>query len=147
MDRQKIDALTHSIFRLLVGAMYFHFGVLKFFPDLSPAEMIAEYTVGQLTGFRPDAKSILVVLAAMECFIGIGLMTGLLPRFIFCLLIFHIVGTLTPLVLLPEFCFKYFPIAPTLEGQYILKNLPLFASAWILIFPLAFPFKPKTSNE
>lgn len=41
--------------------------------------MIAEYAVGQLTGLRPDARSILVVPAARECFIGIGLMTGLLP--------------------------------------------------------------------
>lgn len=119
--------------------MYFHFGLLKFFPDLSPAEMLAEYTVGRLTGYSMDARTLLVVLATLECAIGAGLMTKLFPKVVFGLLNFHIIGTFMPLFMVPEICFKYFPIAPTLEGQYIIKNLPLFASAWILIFPVAFP--------
>jgi uncharacterized membrane protein YkgB len=37
-------------------------------------------------------------------------------------------GTLTPLILYPELCFTVLPIAPTLEGQYIIKNLVLITA-------------------
>ena len=36
-------------------------------------------------------------------------------------------GTLTPLVLFPNEMFHVFPILPSLEGQYVTKNLVLSA--------------------
>jgi len=41
-------------------------------------------------------------------------------------------GTLTPLVLFPTETFTIFPVAPTLEGQYIIKNLVLVAAAMVV---------------
>jgi hypothetical protein len=41
-------------------------------------------------------------------------------------------GTFTPLVLFPAETFTVFPFAPTLEGQYIIKNLVLIGAAMVV---------------
>ena len=40
--------------------------------------------------------------------------------------------TLTPLVLLPAETWTVFPLAPTLEGQYIIKNIVLVSAALVI---------------
>ena len=44
-------------------------------------------------------------------------------------------ATFAPIFLLPEFAFKFAPVAPTLEGQYILKNLVLVSAGWLVFAP------------
>jgi len=39
------------------------------------------------------------------------------------------IGTFLPMFILPETCFDAFPFCPSLEGQYIFKNLVLVAGA------------------
>ncbi|MCA1790237.1 MAG: hypothetical protein LC667_10375, partial [Thioalkalivibrio sp.] len=39
---------------------------------------------------------------------------------------------ITPLFLFPELCFTVVPIAPTLEGQYIIKNLVLVTAGIVI---------------
>ena len=41
-------------------------------------------------------------------------------------------GTLAPIVLFPAETFTVFPIAPTLEGQYIIKNIVLVSAAMVV---------------
>jgi ABC-type uncharacterized transport system permease subunit len=41
-------------------------------------------------------------------------------------------GTLTPLFFFPEEVFTKVPYAPTLEGQYIIKNLVLVSAAIVI---------------
>jgi hypothetical protein len=41
-------------------------------------------------------------------------------------------GTITPLFLFPTETWAHFPIAPTLEGQYIIKNIVLVSAAIVL---------------
>ncbi len=115
--------------------MYFHFRLLKFFPDLSPAEVLAFPTLGQLSLHQIDPRTALATLALLECGIGVLLIFNLLPRLAFGLFLFHMVGTFLPLFLLPEFTFKIAPLAPTLEGQYILKNLVFVAAGWTVLLP------------
>ena len=38
-------------------------------------------------------------------------------------------GTYLPLVILPHVCFTTIPWVPSLEGQYIIKNLVLISAA------------------
>ena len=45
------------------------------------------------------------------------------------LLFFQMLGTITPIFLFPELVFTRVPYAPTLEGQYIIKNLVLISAA------------------
>jgi hypothetical protein len=44
----------------------------------------------------------------------------------------QMLGTLTPLVLFPSEVFLAVPYAPTLEGQYIIKNAVLISAAIVL---------------
>jgi hypothetical protein len=48
------------------------------------------------------------------------------------LLVFQMAGTLTPLALFPGEAFMVFPYAPTLEGQYIIKNLVLIGAGLVI---------------
>jgi hypothetical protein len=41
-------------------------------------------------------------------------------------------GTMLPLAFFPEATFTRMPYAPTLEGQYIIKNLVLVTAALVL---------------
>ncbi len=128
-----------SFLRLALGLVYFHFGILKFFPDLSPAELIAGQTILAASFNWIDAQTALWWLAVLEVSIGTGLILNVLPRLTFVLFLFHMAGTFLPLFLLPEFAFKVSPLAPTLEGQYILKNIVFVAAGWTVLLPHVFP--------
>ena len=60
------------LLRLALGLVYLHFGILKLFPDLSPAEMLATQTIIRLSWSWLDAPTALFLLAAFEISIGIG---------------------------------------------------------------------------
>ena len=118
--------------RVTLGIVFFWFGVLKFFPGLSPAQTLAVKTIDALmVGLLPAGVS-LALLATLECAIGLGLISGKFMRLTLLLLAFQMVGAASPLVLFPGEVFTQFPYAPTLEGQYIIKNLVL-VSAGIVI--------------
>jgi hypothetical protein len=51
-----------------------------------------------------------------------------LPVLTLLLLYLQMAGALTPLFLFPNETFRSFPLAPTLEGQYIIKNLVLISA-------------------
>jgi uncharacterized membrane protein YphA (DoxX/SURF4 family) len=72
------------------------------------------------------------ILAIWETLIGLGLITGLFLRATLLLLFVQMLGTLTPIVLFPEETFATFPYAPTLEGQYIIKNLVLTSAGLVV---------------
>jgi len=118
--------------RIALGVVFLWFGVLKFFPNLSPAELLAARTIEALTlgAVKPDVS--LPVLAVWESVIGVGLLLGRWLRGILALLAVQMAGTFTPLLLFPGETWTIFPIAPTLEGQYIIKNVVLIAAAMIV---------------
>jgi uncharacterized membrane protein YphA (DoxX/SURF4 family) len=121
-----------TLLRLALGVVFFWFGVLKFFPGASPAEELAGRTIETLTfGFIPEDVA-LRILAVWEVAIGIGLFLGRWMRAVLLLLFVQMLGTITPLFLFPSETFTIFPIAPTLEGQYIIKNVVIVASAIVL---------------
>ena len=48
------------------------------------------------------------------------------------LLFLQMMGTITPVFLYPGEVFTRFPYAPTLEGQYIIKNLVLISAGIVI---------------
>jgi len=121
-----------ALLRVSVGLVFLWFGVLKFFPGLSPAQELAARTIGALTlGLVPGAVSV-PLLAALETSIGLGLISGRFLRATLLLLLVQMAGTITPLLLFPHETFTLFPLAPTLEGQYILKNVVLVSAAILI---------------
>jgi uncharacterized membrane protein YphA (DoxX/SURF4 family) len=118
--------------RLGLGVVFLWFGVLKFIPDLSPAADIATRTIERLTFGAVGPELSLPILAAWEALIGLGLLTGRYLRGTLFLLALQMAGALTPLILFPGETFTRFPIAPTLEGQYIIKNVVLIGAAMVV---------------
>jgi uncharacterized membrane protein YphA (DoxX/SURF4 family) len=118
--------------RIALGVVFLWFGILKFFPNLSPAELLAARTIEALTFGAVKADVSLPVLALWESVIGIGLILGRWLRGILALLGVQMAGTFTPLLLFPGETWTIFPIAPTLEGQYIIKNVVLIAAAMVV---------------
>ncbi len=132
VDRRITKTLARisvPMLRVALGIVFLWFGVLKFFPDLSPAETLAARTIEQLTfgTIKPDVA--LPLLATWETLIGLGLIVGRWLRAVLFLLAVQMVGTFTPLLLFPNETFTIFPLVPTLEGQYIIKNLVMVAAA------------------
>jgi uncharacterized membrane protein YphA (DoxX/SURF4 family) len=120
------------VLRIGLGVVFLWFGVLKFFPGASPAETLAARTIEQLSGGAIGPALSLPVLATWESLIGLGLLAGRFMRATLFLLALQMLGTLTPLVLFPAETFSTFPFAPTLEGQYIIKNVVLIGAAMVV---------------
>jgi uncharacterized membrane protein YkgB len=132
-------AITHwmarhgvRLLRISLGIVFFWFGALKFFPGLSPATELATRTIDVLTFGAIPQNVAINVLAAWESAIGLGLIFGVAMRATLFLLFVQMLGTITPIFLFPELVFTRVPYAPTLEGQYIIKNIVL-VSAGIVI--------------
>lgn len=118
--------------RVSLGIIFLWFGALKFFPGLSSAEGLAVATIRTLSfGFVPDNIA-LISIATVETAIGLGLILGVSLRFVLLMLWMQMLGTLTPLLLFPTETFSSFPWVPTLEGQYIIKNLILISAAIVI---------------
>lgn len=126
-----------TFLRLSAGFIYFYFGFLKFFPDLSPAELLASQTLMRLSLSWLDARTALWWLALMECLIGLSFLFNVGMRWVFFVFLFHQASTFLPLFIFPELTFKIAPFAPTLEGQYIFKNLISVAAGWTVMLPAA----------
>ncbi len=125
----KIKLLSISI-----GIAYFWFGVLKFFPGLSPAETLAKDTIDVLVmGLIPSEISI-ILLAIWEILIGICLIFNIFKRFAVVIALVHMFCTFTPFFLLPASSYQDTPVHLTLVGQYIIKNLA-FVCALLIIYP------------
>ncbi len=121
-----------KLLRFSLGLVFFWFGVLKFFPGLSPAQDLAARTIEVLSfGLVPPPISV-PVLAAWETLIGLGLILGVFMRATLLLLFLQMLGTITPLFIFPHETFIQFPFVPTLEGQYILKNIVLISAGLVL---------------
>jgi uncharacterized membrane protein YkgB len=135
MDRRITETMAEhglTLLRLALGVVFFWFGVLKFFPGASPAEALAGKTIETLTfGAIPEGTA-LMILAVWESAIGIGLFVGRWMRAVLLLLFVQMLGTITPLFLFPTETWTIFPIAPTLEGQYIIKNIVIVTAAIVL---------------
>ncbi|MBC8336611.1 MAG: DoxX family membrane protein [Anaerolineales bacterium] len=118
--------------RISVGIVFFWFGFLKFFPGLSPAQGIATETIEKLTFGLIPASVALIILAIWETMIGLGLIFGIFLRGTLFLLFTQMLGTMTPLIFFPAETFTRIPYAPTLEGQYIIKNLVLISAGLVV---------------
>lgn len=115
--------------RLALGVVFLWFGAIKLGPGWSPAGDLAGRTIELLTFGLIGPTIGVSVLAVWESLIGIGLLTGKFLRLTLLLLFVQMPGTMMPLLLFPAETFHVFPHAPTLEGQYIVKNFVLVGAA------------------
>lgn len=131
--------VRHSMtaLRLSMGLVIFGFGFLKYFPGVSPAEslILADVRVlsfGLVPAVVPNSV-IMVLVATVECIIGLSLITARALRATSYLLASWILGILSPAVVLPTRLFSGPGHMPTLEGQYVLKDVILLAAAMVIV--------------
>ena len=121
-----------TLTRVSLGIIFLWFGALKFCPGTSPAETLATDTITRLFGGNIPENPARIGLASWEVLIGLGLLSGKFLRITLLLLWLQMAGTLLPLAFFPDETFARFPLVPTLEGQYIIKNLVIICAAIVV---------------
>ena len=116
--------------RLSFGVIFIWFGILKPL-GLSSAEGLLKATVIWLPFGSPDIW--LIIIGFWEVVIGIFFFFKKTTRIAIILLFLQMVGTFMPLIVLSEVTFQSNNfLLPTLEGQYIIKNLMIISAALVL---------------
>jgi len=117
--------------RVSLAVVFVWFGLLKPL-GLSPAAELVLLTVAWMPLFAPVTW--LAIIGWWEVLIGLTFLFHKTLRLAIALLFLQMIGTFLPLVLLPDIAFQAgrFPYAPTMEGQYIVKNLVIIAAALVV---------------
>lgn len=133
LDRRLVEWFSgHSLqfMRLSLGFVFLAFGLLKFIPDASPAESLSIRTVDTLTFGVISGDVARILVAAAECLVGLSLLTGRLLKAGVVLLGFVMIGVMAPLVLFTGELFSGPYHAPTLEAQYVVKDIVLLTAGF-----------------
>ena len=117
--------------RAAFGIIFIWFGILKPL-GLSAAEPLVKATVQWMPFFQPEGW--VALIGWWEVAIGMAFLFRKTLRIAIALLFLQMIGTFMPLVLLPSVTFQagHIPYAPTMEGQYIIKNLLIIAAAFVV---------------
>ena len=92
---------------ITIGVIFLWFGLIKYFPGLSPIEGLALRTIRVLTFNLFSDKAMGIGLATLECLIGIGLITGKYLRATLLLLLLQLIGAISPALFFPQKSLKY----------------------------------------
>ena len=121
--------------RIPLFIIFFWFGFLKII-NLSPAQQLVMDTVYWMPFL--DASVWTIIIGYWEVLIAIFFLFKKTTLLAMILLLIQMTGTFLPLVILPEITFQNSnPFLPTLEGQYIIKNIIIITAALIISFPVA----------
>ena len=117
--------------RLSFAIIFIWFGLLKPL-GLSAAEPLVLATVAWMPVL--SASAWLAIIGWWEVAIGLLFISRRTTRMAIFLLFLQMGGTFLPLFILPEVTFQKggIPLLPTLEGQYIIKNLMILSAALVL---------------
>lgn len=126
MNTKVFEKLALPLSRIAIFVIYFWFGFLKLF-DASPANPLVESLLNKTLPFV-SFNQFIIFLGLWEMAIGIIFLIPKLEKVAITILAFHMATTFMPLFLLPTMAWKTF-FVPTLEGQYMIKNLITIALA------------------
>lgn len=132
-DKKIISFLKKNeviIARLSIFIVYFYFGLLKFI-GFSPATPLVKALFEKTLSSFIQFSNFYTLFSIFEMLIGVMFLIKGLERVAIFLLMIHLIMTILPLFLLPDLTWQK-PFVPTLEGQYIIKNVLLFALAFVI---------------
>ncbi|MES2059634.1 MAG: hypothetical protein V4438_01235 [Patescibacteria group bacterium] len=118
--------ISEPMARVGIFIIFFWFGFLKVL-GLSPASPLVAALLHVTMPFIP-APVFLAWFGALECVIGLLFLIKGAERLAVVALFLHMITTAMPLFLLPHIAWTGMMV-PTLEGQYIIKNLAIIAAA------------------
>ncbi|MDD5050699.1 MAG: hypothetical protein PHV93_03080 [Candidatus Pacebacteria bacterium] len=134
MNIRKIDLkilhflrkISIPLARFSIFLVFFWFGALKVL-GLSPASVMVKTLLHSTMPFM-DPPTFLIFFGLFEMLIGILFLIPGLERVVIPLLFIHMITTVLPLFILPKMVWTSV-LVPTLEGQYIIKNIAIIAAA------------------
>ncbi len=137
MSLKKIDAEIIHFFRKISVPMarfglfviFFWFGLLKVV-GYSPAAPLVQKLFENTIPFM-SFNLFLVVFGLFEMLIGVMFVIRGLEREVIPLLFIHMATTFMPLFVIPAATWSGMMV-PTMEGQYIIKNLAIIAAAIVI---------------
>jgi uncharacterized membrane protein YkgB len=123
-------AARHSstLLRGSLAIVMLWFAIPKFLPEASPVGGLVVNTVRTLSFGVLDGRTALIPLAVGETAIAVGLLVRRALPVTLAALVLHMAGTFTALLLFPGRMWNG-PFLPTLEAEFILKNLVFLAAA------------------
>jgi uncharacterized membrane protein YkgB len=128
MGREERASFVFS--HIAIFIVFVWFGALKVF-GLSPATPLVTELLARMMDFIPFSISpelFVMLFGGFEVFIGICFIVPRLQTLGLVLLIPHMLTTILPLFLLTDTAWSDI-LTPTLEGQYIIKNVVIIALA------------------
>ena len=118
------------LLRIPIFIIFFWFGFLKVL-DLSPAQQLVKDTVFWMPLL--SAENWTYIIGLWEILIAVCFLFKTTTIIAMILLFIQMSGTFLPLIILPEVTFQDSnPLIPTLEGQYIIKNIIIITAALII---------------
>lgn len=125
---ETMNKWSEPALRFSFAVIFVWFGILKPL-GMSAAAPLVLRTVSWMPVFEPS--SWLSIIGIWEVLIGVLFLFRQTTRLAILLLFLQMVGTFMPLFLLPEVTFQKsgVPISPSMEGQYIIKNLMIISAA------------------
>ncbi len=133
IGRQRLAGVVVArgvIARLAIFIIYFWFGILKII-GLSPAGPLVHALFDRTIHFM-SFDVFYLLFALFEVVIGILILIPRFTRVAILLLFVHLIATVLPLFLLPHIAWQS-AFVPTLEGQYIIKNVLILALAMVVV--------------
>ncbi len=121
-----LGRLSMPLSRFALFIVFFWFGILKII-GTSPANPMVMDLMNATLPFM-TWEVFIVLFSVYEMIIGITFLIPRLERLAIALLVPHMIMTMLPLFFLSEMTWQGF-LTPTLEGQYIIKNLVIIALA------------------
>lgn len=151
MGQNELESLDKSIINALrkislpaahiaLFIVFFWFGALKVIGS-SPANPLVASLLEQTLPFI-TFNQFIVFFGLYEMVIGLTFLIPHLERLAVALLVPHMITTILPLILLPSVTWQGL-FVPSLEGQYIIKNVVIIA----LAIALAAHLRPLGENK
>lgn len=116
--------------RISFFIIYFYFGLIKIVAT-SPAAPLVYALERQTLPFIPF-ETFYIGFSLFEMFIGVLFLFPKYTKLVFVLFLLHMVTTMLPLFILPAFAWQS-AFIPTLDGQYMIKNLILISLACAIL--------------
>lgn len=137
MESRTLHKLDHKIISfmkkygervelLFLGSYFLWFGLLKIFGGKSASSIIAKSI------YWIDPSIGVPALGLWEAVIGLGLLIHRLHRLAVFLLIVRIPGVFLALIYHYDECFLNGVLEPSIQGQYLIKQLTLIGAALVI---------------
>ncbi|WP_367135689.1 DUF417 family protein [Saccharothrix sp. HUAS TT1] len=118
-----LRTLSTPLLRGSLGVVFVWFGALKVTGTTPVAELVA-HTVPWL-----DPGAFVPALGVVEVVLGLALVVGRRLRWVALLVVLHLIGTFSTLVVQPSVAFQAGnPLLLTMTGEFVVKNLVLITA-------------------